>query len=147
MTIKPSTRDATSIDLKELSLLISELGYVTSVQEMKARFDLISNHADYKTIVAIIDGEIVGMAGLCKGLFYEMNGMYMRVLALIVKQDNRKQSIGKLLMAASESWAIEQGLQSVFINCGNRAERKDAHIFYEAIGYTVKSSGYIKNLY
>src|ERR1700744_4102695 len=104
MTAKPSIRDATSIDLKEISLLISELGYVTSVQEMKVRFDMISNHSDYKTIVAIVDGEIVGMAGLCKGLFYEMNGMYMRILALVVKQKNRKQNIGKLLMAASESW-------------------------------------------
>ena len=146
MTVKPSIRDAASSDLKDLSLLISELGYATSIQEMKIRFDMISNHSDYKTIVAVIDGEIVGMAGLCKGLFYEMNGMYMRVLALIVKQKNRKQSIGKLLMAASESWAIEQGLKSVFINCGNRAERKEAHSFYEAIGYNVKSSGYVKKL-
>lgn len=141
-----SIRDAVTGDLTQLSLLINELGYPTSAGEMKSWFNLISRHPDYKTLVAVVDGEIAGLAGLCKGLFYEMNGKYMRILVFIVKQDNRKKGIGKMLISAAEAWAAEQGLQSVFINCGNRPERHQAHKFYSNMGYSIKSSGYFKPL-
>jgi GNAT superfamily N-acetyltransferase len=141
-----SIRDAVPGDIAALTVLINELGYPTSTDEMRARFDLIYGHPDYKTIVAVINGEIVGMAGLCKGLFYEMNGMYMRILALVVKDTNQDMGIGKLLISASETWAAAEGLKAVFINCGNRPEREKAHEFYRGHGYVVKSSGYFKLL-
>jgi GNAT superfamily N-acetyltransferase len=144
--IETFVRDALPDDLIALTLLINEMGYLTSTYEMKIRFDLIYNHSDYKTIVAVVNGEIVGMAGLCKGLFYEMNGMYMRILTLIVKNSSRKQGVGRLLISASETWAIEHGLTAVYINCGNRSEREKAHQFYKNNGYIVKSSGYFKPL-
>jgi GNAT superfamily N-acetyltransferase len=144
--IETSIREAVPDDLIELTLLINEMGYPTSTSEMKIRFDLIYNHSDYKTFVAVVNGEIVGMVGLCTGLFYEMNGLYMRILTLIVKDNSRKQGIGRLLMSASEAWAIEHGLTAVYINCGNRPERKEAHQFYKNNGYIVKSSGYFKRL-
>lgn len=139
-------REATLDDLVELMLLINEMGYPTTASEMKARFNLIFNHANYKTFVAVVNGEIAGMVGLCTGLFYEMNGSYMRILTLIVKHHSRKKGIGKLLMSASEAWAIAHGLTAVYINCGNRTEREEAHQFYKNNGYIVKSSGYFKRL-
>ena len=106
----------------------------------------ISVHPDYKTIVAVSNNEIVGVAGLCKGIFYEMNGMYMRILVFIVKQNYRKGGIGRRLVRASEDWAIEQGLNTVLVNSGNRDERIDAHAFYKEMGYAIKSSGFVKRL-
>jgi GNAT superfamily N-acetyltransferase len=144
--IETSIRDAVKDDLTKLTLLINEMGYPTSTYEMGIRFNLIYDHSDYKTIVAVVNGELVGMVGLCKGLFYEMNGMYMRILTLIVKQSSRKRGIGGLLMSASETWAIAEGLKAVYINCGNRPEREGAHQFYKKHGYIVKSSGYFKPL-
>jgi GNAT superfamily N-acetyltransferase len=141
-----SIRDAAPDDVIQLTLLINELGYLTSTDEMKIRFDLIADHADYKTLVAVVDNEIVGMVGMCRGLLYEMNGAYLRILVLVVKHDSRKLGVGRLLISAAEAWAVEQGLKAVFLNCGNRPERKDAHKFYEEIGYMVKSSGYFKRL-
>lgn len=139
-------RDAHERDIEALTLLMNDLSYPTTIEEMQVRFKAISIHPDYKTIVAVIEDGIVGMAGLHKGPFYEKNGMYLRILAFVVKQNMRNKGIGKLLIKASEDWAVEQGLHTVIINSGNRDDRKAAHIFYHKMGYVVKSSGFVKQL-
>jgi GNAT superfamily N-acetyltransferase len=139
-------RDARPEDVEELTSLMTDLGYPTTIEEFRTRFEHISAHPDYRTIVAMQGEEIVGMAGLSKNIFYEMNGNYMRILAFVVKQNSRKLGIGKILIDASEDWAREQGLRMVVISSGNRAERDAAHAFYQKMGYAVKSSGFVKKL-
>jgi len=139
-------RDAQKGDVEELTSLMTDLGYPATLEEFKIRFEKISAHPDYRTIVALIDNEMVGMAGLSKNIFYEMNGNYMRILAFVVKQSSRKLGIGKLLIEAAEEWAKEQGLHTVVISSGNRAERDAAHVFYQKMGYAIKSSGFVKKL-
>jgi len=139
-------RDALVEDIEALTLLMADLGYPTSVTDMKARFESIAAHPDYKTIVAVLDNEVVGMAGLCKGIYYEMNGTYMRILAFVVKQDYRNMGIGRQLIAVAENWAVEQGLNIVIINSGNRDERLASHAFYHEMGYAIKSLGFVKKL-
>jgi len=139
-------RDAQPEDVEELTSLMTDLGYPTTLEEFKVRFENISAHPDYRTIVAIANGEMVGMAGLSKNIFYEMNGNYMRILAFVVKRSARKLGIGKILIEASERWAREQGLHTVVISSGNRAERDTAHVFYQKMGYAIKSSGFVKKL-
>lgn len=139
-------RDARPEDVEELTSLMTDLGYPTTVEEFRARFEHISAHPDYRTIVAVRGEEIVGMAGLSKNIYYEMNGNYMRIVAFVVKQNSRKLGIGKMLIDASEAWAREQGLHTVLVNSGARAERYAAHAFYQKMGYAVKSSGFVKKL-
>jgi N-acetylglutamate synthase-like GNAT family acetyltransferase len=139
-------RDARIEDIQALALLMNDLGYPTNTGEMETRFNKINSHPDYKTIVAELNNEVVGMAGLCKGIYYEMDGLYMRILAFVVKESCRKMGIGKKLILAAENWAVEQGLKTILINSGNRVERQASHLFYEQMGYEVKSSGFVKKL-
>jgi GNAT superfamily N-acetyltransferase len=139
-------RDAHEGDIEALTVLMNDLSYPTTIAEMQVRFEAIVTHPDYRTILAVIDNEIVGMAGLHKGNFYEKNGMYLRILAFVVKQNVRNKGIGKILIKASEEWAVEQGLNTIIINSGNRDDRKAAHVFYQKMGYAVKSSGFVKQL-
>jgi len=139
-------RDASVEDIQSLTLLMNDLGYPTHIEQMQTRFNKINSHPDYKTIVAELNGEVVGMAGLCKGIFYEMDGLYMRILAFVVKESCRKMGIGKKMILAAEDWAIEQALHTILINSGNRIERQASHLFYEQMGYSVKSSGFVKKL-
>ena len=139
-------RDACVDDIEELTLLMTDLGYPASVAEMQTRFKNIFAHPDYRTIIAVIGDEIVGMSGLCKGLYYEKNGLYLRILVFVVKKNRRELGIGRILIKASEDCATEQGLNTVLINSGNRDERKAAHAFYQKMGYAVKSSGFVKEL-
>ena len=139
-------RDAHEGDIEELTLLMTDLGYPATFAEMQVRFKNIFAHPDYRTIIAIIGDEIVGMSGLCKGVYYEKNGLYLRIVVFVVKQTRRELGIGKILIKASEDWAVDQGLYTVLINSGNRDERKAAHAFYKKMGYAVKSSGFVKEL-
>jgi GNAT superfamily N-acetyltransferase len=125
---------------------MNELGYPTSAGEMLYRYKNIANHPDYRTIVAVKNNEIVGMAGLARGIFYEKNGGYLRIVAFVVKQTCRQQGIGKLLIKAAEDWAITQGLTTILLNSGKRDERQAAYMFYQKMGYMVKSSGFVKEL-
>jgi GNAT superfamily N-acetyltransferase len=146
LTDQTIIRDAHEGDIEELTLLMTDLGYPATLAEMQVRFKNIFAHPDYRTIIAVIGDEIVGMAGLCKGVYYEKNGLYLRILAFVVKQTRRELGIGKILIKASEDWAVDQGANTVLINSGNRDERKAAHVFYHKMGYVVKSSGFVKEL-
>lgn len=146
LTGEITIRDADSGDLEALTGLMTDLGYPATLPEFTIRFENISAHPDYRTIVAVSGDEIVGFAGLQRNIFYEMNGNYLRILVFVVKKSARKLGIGKILIEAAEAWAREQGLHTVVISSGNRAEREAAHIFYQKQGYAIKSSGFVKKL-
>ena len=141
-----TTRDANYGDTAALTMLMNELGYPTTHAEMKARFKAIEGHHDYKTILAVNGANVVGMAGLAKGIFYEKNGMYIRIVAFVVKQNHRRPGIGEALITATENWAAEQGIHTIYINSRNADERKAAYSFYQKMGYVIKSSGFVKQL-
>ncbi|WP_413668994.1 N-acetyltransferase family protein [Mucilaginibacter sp. Mucisp86] len=139
-------RDAHEGDVETIAVLMTDLNYPTTVAEMQARMEPIFVHPDYKTILAVYKDEIVGMAGLVKGNYYEKKGKYLRVLAFVVKETARNLGIGKILIKACEGYAIEKGLNTVIINSGNRDDRKVAHVFYQKMGYEIKSSGFVKQV-
>lgn len=56
-----------------------------------------------------------------------------QVGGLVVDAAHRTQGIGRELMLAAERWAVERGCVSVDVR--SNVVRKDAHIFYERIGY------------
>ncbi len=145
-TIKTIIREAEPTDIFDLTELMTELGYATSIDEMKTRFENIKNHKDHQTFVATDGKEILGMVGLSKNFSYEQNGIYVRVLALVTRSGSRQKGIGKKLMEVAENWAREIGANKVLLNCGNRDERAIAHLFYKKIGYEIKSSGFVKKL-
>ena len=137
-------REAKPTDVAALTELMNELGYDTTMDEMKTRFENIQKHNDYKTFIAVEDTEILGMVGLSKNFSYEQNGIYVRVLALVTRSSFRQKGIGKKLMDVAENWAKEIGAEKILLNCGNREERAIAQLFYKKIGYQIKSSGFIK---
>lgn len=139
-------RDAVEGDIPRLSVLITELGYPTTVEEVTIRYNLISQDAGYRTLV-ITDGEtVIGMTGLATGIWYEKNGTYVRILVFVISETYRGKGIGKLLIKKVEQWAAELNANSVILNSGNREERTGAHFFYKSLGYEIKSSGFIKEL-
>ena len=138
-------RDATPADIETIAHLMTDMSYSTSLADMQTRMEAIFAHPDYRTILAVYNDEVVGLAGLQKGLYYEKNGNYLRVLAFVVKETARNLGVGKVLVKAWEDYAAEQELRTVLINSGNRDDRKVAHVFYHKMGYEIKSSGFVKS--
>ncbi|MDR4886000.1 GNAT family N-acetyltransferase [Fredinandcohnia sp. QZ13] len=139
-------RIATINDVEDLTSLVNQLGYPTTVESMKVRFENIESNPDYHTLIASYDSKTVGMIGMVKGYYYEIDGLYVRIVAFVVDSNFRRKGIGKELLEEAESWARRGGAVGIGLNSGNRRERINAHKFYKNMGYVEKSIGFAKSL-
>lgn len=131
-------------DVEALASLMGELGYPTSSGSMRARLARIFEHPAYRTLVAERDGLVVGMVGLETGHYYEMDGGYARISALVVNSSHRRLGVGDALVQAAESEAGRAGASHIFLNSGT--DRAEAHAFYESSRYEVTGYRFSKQL-
>ncbi len=147
MAALPQTRAATRDDAPTLATLMSQLGYPTTPDEMTARLDAILPDADYYTAVATLPDQperVVGVIGVHFSHFYELNGAYGHIVALVVDETARSQGIGAALVTAAEGWLRERGARMVVVTSG--LARKDAHRFYERVGFHATGLRFAKEL-
>jgi len=143
-TGRPSIREATLSDAKGIASLITALGYPTNATDMKRRLAVLLADQSYQTFVADQDGEIVGMAGACIARFYEKNGSYARLVALVVSEASARRGLGAALVRTVERWGAGQGAVEIFLNSG--VQREGARGFYEKLGYRVTGVRFSKEL-
>ncbi|MBD7937255.1 GNAT family N-acetyltransferase [Cytobacillus sp. Sa5YUA1] len=139
-------RKATMNDIEGITELMGHLGYPTTFNKMKIRLNNIYSSPDYHTLIASDNGKIVGMIGLVKGYYYELDGLYIRIVVLVVDKNYRNKGIGKQLLENAESWANNIGATGIGLNSGDRPERINAHHFYKKNGYVEKSIGFAKKM-
>ncbi|MCD2425606.1 GNAT family N-acetyltransferase [Niabella pedocola] len=139
-------RDYEQKDLAAVTGLTCELGYPTTTAAMQLRMNAISGNAHYRTLVAVIDNQVVGYAGLATGWYWEKNGTFLRIQALVVHKDHRKARVGKQLLDAAAAHARTIGAGALLLNSGNRPEREAAHQFYPKMGFEAVSTGYVKKI-
>lgn len=132
--------------IKELLVLYEDLGYPTIAKDLSIRLNNIFYHQDYYLLLLVKDDVIIGLSGMCKMMFYEKNGEYMRLLAFVINSNYREKGYGTLLLKESENLATQLGCKAITLNSGNRNERDNAHKFYKSNGFDNKSSGFSKNL-
>ncbi|WP_053985062.1 GNAT family N-acetyltransferase [Niameybacter massiliensis] len=126
-------------------LIVNVLGYQNSLNEQGIkRLERIQNHEDYYTIVAIEEGCVIGFIGLWKGMAYEFEETYIRVIALAVDKAYQKRGVGSKLLKAAEQYALEQGIHVISLNSG--LEREEAHRFYAGKGYRKKGYSFIRRI-
>lgn len=135
-----------SSDHTALATLTTELGYPTSPDQMFHRMHTMSRQESYRTFVAIQGQKVIGYAGVSKQSYWEKDGCFLRIQALVVSHEYRRSGVGKLLVEAAEKHAKSTGANAVLLNCGNREEREGAHHFYKRMGFEPKSTGYVKNV-
>jgi GNAT superfamily N-acetyltransferase len=140
LTIRP----ASISDASDLARLMEQLGYPTGALEMQARLTGILSQSNYHTLIAERNSHIVGMIGVRLGLYYEKNGVYGQIVALIVEREQRGQHIGSSLVAAGERWLQKGGVQTIIVNSGTH--RQAAHRFYEHLGYQATGLRFVKTL-
>lgn len=132
--------------INDLLQLYNELGYPTTRNELIHRLNEINNHKDYYMLLLIEDNQIIGFSGMCRMMFYENNGKYMRILAFVVNSKFREKGLGSLLLKESEKLADKLNCKAMTVNSGIRTEREKAHEFYKAYGFKKNSYGFSKNI-
>jgi GNAT superfamily N-acetyltransferase len=135
-------REARYEDSFELAYLIGELGYPTTVEEMTERLEALLPNEAYSCFVACVNDQVIGMIGLTKGIYFEKNGCYARISALVVSEEFRGNGIGKKLVRYGEEWAKDQGCTAILLNSGK--QRTDTHEFYRNLDYDDTGLRFIK---
>lgn len=132
--------------INELLVLYEELGYPTIKEDLLNRLKKIFSHEDYYLLLLIKDDVIIGLSGMCKMMFYEKNGEYIRLLAFVINSNYREKGYGTCLLKESETLATQLGCKVITLNSGNRVDRDDAHSFYNRNGFENKSLGFSKDI-
>jgi ribosomal protein S18 acetylase RimI-like enzyme len=131
ITIKPIGRD----DLTDLATLLAELsGKPTSKESMLNNFEWMEKNGDYYVLGAKLDQRLAGsiMGIVCRDLVGECQP-FLVVENVIVSNQFRGQGIGKRLMLEMEKIGIKRDCHYIMFVSG--AQRRDAHQFYESLGY------------
>lgn len=123
--------------------LVTQLGYPSSLAQMERRLAMILSQRENGTLVASLDGRVVGFIGTRLLLTYESDEPIGEIRAVAVADGFRRMGIGRRLLQAAESSLIERGARVVVLSSGNH--RAGAHLFYEAHGYAFTGRRYRKS--
>ena len=130
--------------LTDAPALVCELGYKTTPAEMRRRLKSILDDVNYRTLVAEVDGKVCGMIGTLAYASYEHNDPSGRILALVTLPSVRRRGIGRALIASAEKAFAQKAVTRVSLD--TRLTRKDAHKFYESLGYERNGWRFVKQL-
>jgi len=118
-----------------MARLATQLGYPSTAAEVRRRLGRILKQPGHAVFVAEkSDVGVVGWAHVFVHALVESD-TFAEVGGLIVDERERGQGIGKGLMARVESWARARGARNVSLR--SNIIRKDAHAFYEKLGYRI----------
>jgi ribosomal protein S18 acetylase RimI-like enzyme len=121
-----------------------ELGYETTVAEMRCRLKSILCDVRYRTFLAEVDGKVSGMIGTLVYHSYEHNDSGARIVALVTLSAARRRGIGRALIATAEKDLAQRGIGRIALD--TRLTREDAHRFYESLGYERNGWRFVKQL-
>jgi GNAT superfamily N-acetyltransferase len=125
-------RRARAADVPRIAELSGELGYPTSVQEMKQRFGRIKPPGGHAVFVAEFEKMVIGWVHVSITPLLEV-ARRAEVNGLIVAERHRSLGAGAKLLDAAEVWARGKNCQGMSVR--SNVIRDRAHAFYERQGY------------
>ncbi len=127
-------RDAKPCDASQLILLLAQMGYTLTLQEMEARIQAFT--AERHRLLVIDDGPKV-IAAIAFGCYEQLRltGNCCHIDTLVVDKNHRAQGLGKQLIALAEQYAIAHGAKNIELISANHRKKDGTHAFYEALDY------------
>ena len=130
----------TADDVAASQGLLSQLGYEMDGEEVRRRYHAVVQSADHALMVAEQDGCIVALCHMFARPALDKPPEAV-VQALVVDQACRGSGVGRIMMAAAETWAMDRGFRSVGL--ASHVSRSGAHAFYEALGYRCEATSHL----
>jgi len=120
-------------DAEGLARLSAELGYPSSLAEIRSRLGAVLAHPDHAAYVAEHpDLGLLGWIHVFAGLRLE-SGSFAEIGGLVVAAGHRRTGVGRALVEQAEGWCWERGLSTLRVR--TRTRRQDAHAFYRGLGF------------
>ena len=142
-------RIATNEDLPEILNLYSELetdgDQALEIGEAKAIFGKMKQYPDYHVYVAETDGKIVGTFALAIMDNLAHRGSKSGLIEdVVVSQSLQGHGIGKQMMQFAIETCRKKACYKVSLS--SNLKRKDAHKFYEGIGFRIHGYSFLTEL-
>lgn len=130
ITIRPATVDDSAI----IAVLLDQLGYPASVEDIPQRLDALNS---LPTAIAVVaEDPKRGVIGLITSHLFPSihdNEPVAWLTTLVVLDGVRSQGVGSQLVLFVEEWAARNGASRITVTSHKRRER--THQFYQQRGY------------
>ena len=129
MTIRPARPE----DAAAIAVLATQLGYPNTTEQAGTRLrDVLAQPVSAVFVAEDEDGAVIGY-GHVFGAHRVDSDPFAEIGALVVDETRRSRGTGAALVAAMETWAIEQGYREMRVRSNVIRER--AHAFYDRMGF------------
>ncbi len=122
------------VDAEAVSMLMRQLGYDVSRNEIPTRVSGIRKAGGEVFVAELCNGMVAGCVQALRDMRLA-SGELAELVSLVVDENSRKLGLGRLLINAVEKWSMEQGLGCLRIRSNNK--RKEAIKFYVNSGFTL----------
>ena len=137
-------REIEKKDCLALLPLWNQFGGYATAENIAPHYARIKDNECYKTFVALVGDEIAGFITSVQWYGIGVDGSYMMITGIAVREENRNKGIGTRLIQRMESYAKEKNVFHIHLNCGFK--RTAAHAFYESNGFDKGSYGFGKTI-
>ncbi len=128
-------REVQVTDASVLGSLMEQLGYPVDPIIMRENIQKYIQLPNQKAWVAEKSGKVVGCIAVAITNYFHRPGSFLRVIAMIVDERERRSGIGKNLMNFAEKFALDQGCSHIELTSGMHREKLGSHEFYRSLGY------------
>lgn len=132
---KIKLRKATLSDARALLPLIKELGYDISEESLSAHIALYQAGQNDIAWVLTKGDEILGCIAVHIFDLFHSHQRYARIVSLVVKNEYRRQGLGKRLVRKAEYFAKQRNCQALELTSSHKREKFGITGFYGGLGY------------
>lgn len=133
-------RYATNEDIPTLLPLTIKLGYPTTLQEFKQRFENFTKLDGYGVAVACMHNKIIGWVAWSKSSLFVADKTRFHIEGLVVHENYRRYGAGRKLMLFVEEYAKQFSPAIIDLTSGMRRASEGTHEFYKKLGYQNEES-------
>jgi GNAT superfamily N-acetyltransferase len=138
-------RLARRTDAPAINELLAELGYPQPDPAATAtRLQTWCDDPAAAVYVADTDQGVQGVIAVHTCPFFEREGTWARIVALVVSSHARRQGIGTQLVTAAHSFATHHGCLRIEVT--SSPHRTQAHTFYQSHNYTITPTRFLHPL-
>ncbi|MER7280586.1 GNAT family N-acetyltransferase [Dactylosporangium sp. NPDC000244] len=120
-------------DTDQVARLLESDGHPQADTNLAERLQRWCEHPDGAAFVWDERGRLLGVIAAHVIPSFEVDGAWLRIVALAVAESARGRGIGTSLVAAAETFGLMRGCSSV--EATSLRTREGAHAFYRALGY------------
>ncbi len=129
------TRHPPEPHVVQLQAMLAEAGASLGLEEFRSRLDRLPKE---DRLLLGLDGEhVAGFAHLRTSRDLT-SGETAEVVAILVARPYRRRGVGRHLIAAAETWALESGRARLLLRTD--VVRTEAHAFFTALGYEMSAT-------